>query len=248
MKKRFAKTVRHWLPVREETIKQVRETATELEKHRRNVNISRITGSAVSTGGTAAIITGFALAPVTLGVSFALSIVGAGASVAGGATAAGASIADTAIQKDSLKKIQKQIDYDNLQVEVIRQMAEDIQEEIKHTQDSIQVGSAAAIATQAVTGAARIGNVGMKTAELTTVSTLKIGAAALRVGTAAAKGIAGAALALSIITIPIDLAEIIRSGHNLKKGSQTKAVEKLNTFAVQLEEQMESIKKGANIE
>ena len=236
------------MPVREETIKQVKETATELEKHRRNVNISRITGSTVSTGGTAAVITGFALAPVTLGGSLALSIVGAGASVAGGATAAGASIADTAIQKASLKKIQKQIDDDNMQVEVVRQMAEDIQEVIEHNQDDIQVGSAAAMTTQAVNSAVRVGNVGMKAAELATIGTLEIGAAAFRVGTAAAKGVAGAALALSIITIPIDLAEIIRSGHNLRKGSQTDAVKKLNTFADQLEEQMQSIKEGANIE
>lgn len=214
------------------TIEQVKKTAMELEKHHRNVNISRIAGSIVSTGGNAAII--FALTSVTLGGPLVLPLI---ASAAGGITAAGASIADTAIQKDSLKKIQKQIDYDNLQVKVIRQMVK----EIECTQANIPVGSAAAIAMQAVTGAVPIDNTGMKAAELATFTPLEISRAVFRVGGAAAMSVAEDALCLSIVMIPIDLAEIIRSGDNLRKGSQTEAVEKLNTLAVQLEEQMESI-------
>ena len=218
------------------TIEQVKKTATELEKHHRNVNISRIAGSIVSTGGNAAI--SFALASVTLGGPLVLPLI---ASAAGGITAAGASIADTVINKVIMKKIQKQIDYDNLQVKVIQQMAEDIQEAIERTQANIQVGSAAAIAMQAVTGAVPIDNTRMKAAELATFTPLEISRAVFRVGGAAAMSVAEDALCLSIVMIPIDLAEIIQSGDNLRKGSQTEAVEKLNTLAVQLEEQMESI-------
>ena len=229
------------------TIEQVRETAMKLEKHHRNVNISRIAGSAVSTGGIAAVIAGFALAPVTLRGSLALLLIGAGASAVGGVAAVGASIADTAIQKDSLKKIQKQIDYDNLQVEVIRQMAK----KIDRIQASIQVGSAAAIAMQAVTGAVQIDNAGIKAAELATFTctSKEISTAVLRVGGVATISVTEViALCLSIVMIPIDLAEILRSGDNLRKGSQTEAVEKLNTLAVQLEEQMESIKNKTKID
>ena len=243
LQKRFVETVTEWLHVRKITIEQVRETAMELVKYHHNVNISRITSSIVSTGGTAAITTGFGLAPITFRTSLVLSIVGTFLSVAGGVIAAGASIADTVLEKVIMKKIQKQVDDDNLQVKVIRQMSQDIQDEIEHTQADIQVGSAAALAMQGVPGAVQIGNVGMKVADLATFIT-----AAFRIGGAAALSIARAKLALSIIMIPIDLVEIIRSGHSLRKGSQTESVKELNTLVVELEEQMESIKKGGNIE
>ena len=165
----------------------------------------------------------------------------------GGATAAGASIVDTLIEKSNIKDIQKQLDDDNLQVEVIQQMAKDIQEAIETTQANIQVGSAVTIGIQVVTGAARIGNVGMKATEIAASGTLQLGAAALRAGGSAAKGVARVALGLNIVMIPIDLAEIIRSGYRLRNGSLTEAVEKLNTLAVQLQEQMESLKNETKI-
>ena len=247
LQKRFIATVRHWLQVRKTTIRKVRETAENLEKYHQSVNISRIVGSTVSAVGSGAVIAGFALAPFTLGGSLSVSLLGLGASALGGATTAGASIVDTFIEKSNIKDIQKQLDDDNLQVEVIEQMAKDIQEAIETTQASIQVGSAVAIGIQVVTGAARIGNVGMKATEIAASGTLQLGAAALRAGGSVAKGVAGVALSLNIVMIPIDLAEIIRSGYRLRNGSLTEAVEKLNTLAVQLQEQMESLKNETKI-
>ena len=201
----------------------------------------------MSAVGSGAVIAGFALAPFTLGGSLSVSVLGLGASVLGGATAAGASIVDTLIEKSNIKDIQKQLDDDNLQVEVIQQMAKDIQEAIETTQANIQVGSAVTIGIQVVTGAARIGNVGMKATEIAASGTLKLGAAALRAGGSVAKGVAGVALGLNIVMIPIDLAEIMQSGYRLRNGSLTEAVKKLNTLAVQLQEQMESLKNETKI-
>jgi hypothetical protein len=70
---------------------------------------------------------------------------------------------------------------------------------------------------------------------------LEIGVLALRVGGAAAKGIAAAGIVLNVVLIPIDLAEIIRSGNSIRKGSQTKAIKQLTRTIEQLKEQKADI-------
>ena len=77
----------------------------------------------------------------------------------------------------------------------------------------------------------------MRVAELIAYGNLELGVLALRVGGVAAKGIAAAGIVLNVILIPIDIAEIIRSSHSLRKGSQTKAIKQLTDTVKQLKKQ-----------
>ena len=80
----------------------------------------------------------------------------------------------------------------------------------------------------------------MRVAELIAYGNLEIGIIALRVGGAAAKGIAAAGIVLNVVLIPIDITEIIRSSHSLRKGSQTKAIKQLTDTLKKLKEQKEA--------
>ena len=251
LQKNFTEAVRQWLPVRNRTIQEIKDTAKKLQEHHRNVNISRIAGSTASIAGTGMTILGLGLAPFTLGASLGISAAGIGIAAAGGATVAGASIADIFIEKSNLEDVQKRIDRDFEKVKEIQRIAErmkniiqDIRKKCPEIGDDTFLEVFAAVFTQ---GVFRGSSVGLKIAELVVAGSVGIGASAIRLGGAAAKGIAGAALALNIVLIPIDLIEIVRSGISLGEGSQTRAIEKLNALALELEDQKESIKAQANI-
>ena len=190
-------------------------------------------------------ITGFALAPVTFGGSLGLSIPGIALAVAGGTTAAGASIADIVIQKTNVKQAQKQLkdDYDRLST--IYALAKAIETEINELKQKCKAVSDSELALifgeVIVQGFARTSSVGMKVTELALLSVLEIGATALRVGGAAAKGIAAAGIALNVVLIPIDLIEIVRSSVSLRRGSQTTATKKMDGILTQLVEQKKGI-------
>ena len=251
LQRKFTEAVRQWLPVRIRTIQEIRDTANKLQEHHRNVNISRITGSSASIAGSVMAIVGFALTPVTLGASIGLSAAGIGIAVAGGATVAGASVADVFIEKSNVKDVQNRLDRDFKQVKAIQGIAERIEQiiqEIRKKCPNVSTTTFIAVFAEVFTqGIIQTGRVGIKIAEFIVLGSLEIGAAAFRVGGAAAKGIAGAAIALNIVLIPIDIIEIVRSGISLAKGSQTKAIEKLNALALELENQKESLKAQANI-
>lgn len=210
------------------------------------MNISRITGSAVSIAGGAMAIVGFAIAPLTFGASIGLSISGIALAVAGGGTAAGASIADMVIQKSNVKHAQMQLDRDNNQLKAMIELVETIKNKIDAVQQKCQGVSASqfiAIFGEVFTqGVVRTGNLGMRLAELAVFGTLEIGAAALRVGGAAARGVAAAAIVLNLVLIPIDLIEIVRSSVSLARGSQTRAIQQLTEIVVQLEKQKQAIR------
>ena len=245
MPSEFHTRVEEWIPVREETIQKIKTTTANLKVHHRNVNISRITGSTVSIVGSAMAIAGFAIAPITFGASVGLSVPGIALAVAGGGTAAGASIADTVIQKSNVRQAQEQLrdDYDQLHtIYVIDKVIENnVTIAERHNcrvgKDKL-VGVFGEVLTQ---GFLRASNVGVRVAEIAAFNTLEIGAAAVRVGGAAAKGIAAAGIALNAVLIPIDLIEIVRSSVSLAKGSQTKAIKKLTDIVEQLEEQKKAI-------
>ena len=242
----FRTKVEEWIPVREETTLKIRTTIENLKVHHRNVNISRIMGSTTSIAGSALAITGFALAPVTLGVSIGLSVGGIALAVAGGGTAAGASITDTVIEKSKVKHAQQQIrdDYDQLHtIQVVAKVIKcnattDGREKYLAVGEGKLVAMFGEVLTQ---GFLRASNVGVRVAEIAAFNTLEMGAAALRVGGAAAKGVASAGIVLNAVLIPIDLIEIVRSSISLARGSQTKAIKKLNDIVEQLEQQKEAI-------
>ena len=247
LEKQFTTAVRDWLPVREITIQEVKDTAEKMQEHHRKVNISRITGSTVSIAGTAIAIFGIGLAPFTLGTSLGFSTAGIGLAVAGGTTVAGASIADVFIEKSNMKDVQMRIDRDFEKVKAIQGITEKMEKIIQEIHEKCPNVSTTTLlvifAKVFAQSAFRTGRI----AELVVAGTLGIGASALQLGGAAARGIAGIALALNIVLIPIDIIEIVRSGVSLQKGSQTKAIEKLNALASELETQREKIKERANI-
>ena len=90
-------------------------------------------------------------------------------------------------------------------------------------------------------GSFRFGNLGIRLAELAVFSGLKIGAAALRAGGAAARGVAVAGIVLNMVLIPLDLSEIVRSSISIARGSQTKAMKQLTDLVEQLKLQKEDI-------
>ena len=242
---KFDTQVQQWIPVRDATIEEIEKTIEKLKEHHRNVNIFRITGSSVSIAGSLIAIVGFGLAPVTLGASLGLSVSGIALAVVGGGTAAGASIADTFLQKSNIKHVQDQLAYDYQQLDAISQTAKEIEKVIDGTRQKcpgMSTREFAAVFGEVFTqGIARTTNVAVKLAELGVYSTLEIGAFALRVGGAAARGIAAAGIVLNVILIPIDIAEIIRSSFSLAKGSQTKAIKQLTDTVKQLKKQKAAI-------
>ena len=242
LQRKFTEAVQRWLPVRTITIQKIRDTAKILEEHH-----SKITGSTAAIAGSGMAFLGLVLAPVTLGVSLGLSAAGIGLAAAGGATAAGASSADKFIEKSILEGVQNQIDRDFEKVKEIQRIAErmkniiqDIRKKCPEIKNDTFLEVFTAVFTQ---GVLRRSIVGVKIIDLVVAGFIGIGASALRVGGAAAKGMAGTGLAL----IPIDLIEIVRSGISLGEGSQTKAIKKLNALALDLEDQRESLKEQANI-
>ena len=242
---KFDTQVQQWIPVRNVTIAEVERTIERLTVHHKNVNISRITGSSASIAGSLIAIVGFGLAPVTFGASIGLSVGGIALAAAGGGTAAGASITDIFIQKSKIKHVQDQLDRDYQLLDKISQTAKEIKKEIDGTRrkcPGISTRQFAVIFGEVFTqGIARTTNVAVRLAELGVYGTLEIGVLALRVGGAAAKGIAAAGIVLTVVLIPIDIAEIIRSSISLKKGSQTKAIKQLTDTVKQLKEQKAAI-------
>ena len=248
----FHALIDQWIEIREKTIKDIRGTTEKLQKHHRNINISRITGSGISIAGSLIAILGFGLAPVTFGASIGLSVGGIALAVAGGGTAAGASIADIVIQKSNVKEAQEQLTHDYHLLQEIHEIAEGFQNvsQIDVNQQQSQGVSnteVAAISGEVLgQGLFRTGNLGVRLAEVTAFSTLDIGAAAVRAGGVAARGVAAAGIVLNVVLIPIDLIEIVRSSVSLAKGSQTKAIKRLNEIVQQLEEQLQTIRQIQN--
>ena len=241
-----------WIPVRRSIIQEIQTTIANLQVHHKNVNISRIFGSTTSIAGSLIAILGFGLAPVTFGASVGLSVGGIALAVAGGGTAAGASIADIFIQKFNVNHAQEQLRRDYDQFYEIREVAEEIQTRYQIEADQQQFQGVSNTEAAAVSGEAlgqgfiRASNVGLRVAEVAAFSTLDIGAAALRTGGAAIRGVAAVGIVLNVVLIPIDLIEIIRSSVSLAKGSQTRAIRRLNEAVQQLEEQLETVRQIRN--
>ena len=243
---RYQRAVAEWVPLRQQSIENVQKIVEELPKHHKNVNISRITGSAASIGGSIVAIVGFALTPVTLGASLGLSIAGIGVAVAGGATAVGASIADTVIERHNIKGIQNKLDDDFKKLKELNDLAEELKRIVEETERQCPTLKSSEVfglfTVSALNFGVRAGNIAFKAAELGVVGGLEIGVIALRSASIAARAISGVAIGASALLIPIDLAEIIRSIYSMAKhNNKTKSVRKLEEYVDELIEQKERI-------
>ena len=113
LQEKHNESVCEWIKERKTTITIIRNIATSLVTHRRNVKITRITGSVAAIAGTSITILGFALTPVTFGGSIALTIVGTSIGTAAGLTSIRASITDMILTKSEVGEAQRQLQYTN---------------------------------------------------------------------------------------------------------------------------------------
>ena len=244
-----------WIGVREVTIKMMRDTADEIDKHYKNVNISRIAGAGTAIVGGAMALGGGIATLVTAGVATPITapVIAAGTvmSFAGGTTSAGASIVDMIISKVKLSDVQKQIDTDNKKLEeliqqkkVVEEITELLQKRINSSRENKDVlGAFTATTTvgRVGSGAVAICATGKGAAKLVLESGAQVGkvgggiakggAAAARFGRAALQGAAVGSIALEAVVIPLNIAEIVVSGISLYKGSETKASRQLREKA-----------------
>ena len=242
-----------WIAMRKQTIKMMRDTADEIDKHYKDINISRIVGASTAVAGGlmavgGAIVTLETAAPITAPVIAA----GVGISIAGGGISAGASFADVIISKLKLSDVQKQIDADN---EMLQQMVQH-SSEIKKIEEAIQrhsspsheskvVEATISSIAQAGSGVPDISYAEGKGANKLGEIALKTGKHAALVGKMGDGGAAGSVAlqgdAMAASVIPLNIAEIVMNGISLFKGSETKASHKLREKANKYEEQMNVI-------
>ncbi len=241
----FREAVRIWAPIREKAIKDIEAKITDLIKHRRNANIAKVTGGATSIGGSILAVVGFALTPVTFGVSLGLGIGGVAIATAGGFTAAGASIVDIVIQKCE-KGVQALLDEDYEKLKPIRELAKEMLKDMEETEercDGVDEKAIFEFFTLVIAPAlVRGGNIGTKVAETAILGALEIGAAALRVAGTAARVVAIAGVVINAALIPIDM---ILIGMTLKNvigdKNASRAVDNLRKQITELQETKKEI-------
>ena len=246
LQKKRRDLVCEWKGRREATIKTMRTTADNLVTHRRNVNISRITGSLAAIGGSGIAILGFALTPVTFGASLGLTIAGAGIAAAGGLTAAGASIVDTVITKTGVREAQAQLEFDqdklkdiDLVQDQIKEQNDRIREKCPDLKD-VDIFRITDVFSYAQ-GIAKVGNLAFRVGEAAGISAVEFGSLGLRAAGVVARGVATAGIILNVVIIPLDIIEIVRSGWNIKKGNESEASIKLREKANEFEQQKNEI-------
>lgn len=98
-------------PAIDKLLQELKHLVTEAEKLRRDILISKTTGTSVATLGSVLTIIGFCIAPLTLGISaVVLPAVGVSFAVAGAGTNIAASIADSFLSKDQAVKISDKLE------------------------------------------------------------------------------------------------------------------------------------------
>ena len=124
-----------WMNMRKQSLRMMRDTADKIDKHYKNVNISRIVGAGTAIAGGAMALGGSIIILATAGLAAPVTapIIAAGTamSIAGGGTSAGASIADIIISKLKLSDVQKQIDADNEMLEKLIKVKSEMKGNIK---------------------------------------------------------------------------------------------------------------------
>ena len=98
------------------------------------------------------------------------------------------------------------------------------------------------VAVEAGATALRVGNQALEIGG----GVARAGATAARVGRVALQGVAIAGVALEVVLIPINIAEIVMSGMSLYRGSETKASHQLRKTAKELNTQKNEILKITN--
>ena len=219
LQKKFQRCVNEWKEEREKTIRMFQEIAQKLEEHRKNVNISRITGSAAGVGGVSIAAVGAVLALFTFGASIPLMITGGAIAGVGSVTASGASIADRVLSNSGLKEAQEQIEHDNRKLRALRKIQVQITEQNKKISEKCPDLKDEDIAK--VTGVFSSIVVEVKSAELAAID--------------------DGYVVLRTLTATINILEIVRSGRDVHYETNSEATKELRSKADELEENKKEI-------
>ncbi|KAL8612647.1 hypothetical protein ACOMHN_044588 [Nucella lapillus] len=197
----------------------LRMAAFQLDKHTRNISIARVAGGSLALAGGITAIVGFALIPVTFGLSALVAgITGARIAAAGGLAAGGASVAKIFIEKLKKKPL----------VDRWNQFKEDLRREL--LERNPEVYQRMAVDARARIGEAA-GNVGVA------AGAIRGGAAAAQAGVVAERALAvEAAVAARVAAAWLRLYDIIDGSVDLYKGTGSTAGDYLRQLAAFLDE------------
>ncbi|PVD20122.1 hypothetical protein C0Q70_20616 [Pomacea canaliculata] len=186
-----------------------REIIEDLNKHHKNVNISRVAGSsvAIATGGTAA---GLAIAaPFTLGVTLIPAIVLGIVSGVSGAVSVGASVTGHFIKKHNVKEVQRKWEEFRLKF-LERHNVKDITDmNARESGDAVEGVGAVGVVARSAGGVAGGILRGVKAAG------------------AAARAASPILIAAGFVALPLDLIDLVSAAHSLDKDTPSPASKSL---------------------
>jgi len=245
-------------------IVELRSLQEELDKHHRNVNIAKVSGTSTSLVGTALIIGGFIGSFFTFGASLGLSIAGGAISTAGAITA-GATLTEWGIIKQSMKDIQKKIDHDlELHNELVvllselgrldRNLIHNGNRQVLNKFDSYGITEQDTFSLMTLVRALSSGMKLDNGSDIPIIRHLRSTAAVVSTSTASAQILtksAGRALmsgmsnvgkaffvagfVLSVVTVPLDIYCLVSDSKELHTNAKSATSEKMKTIIQQLE-------------
>ena len=214
------------------TVQLLRSLADEIQKHHKNANIAKLTGTSASLVGSGLMIGGSIAAFFTFGASLMVTAVGVGITAAGGVTAGGSALVESLLSKSNVKIVQKALDDDRKLVEKIKELLRKINRASEIEQVYFKAGSATmAIASTMKTTATAAYKIG-KSASVNGGETL------FKTLGNAAKGFHIAGLTLSIVLIPVDVYSLVTTSMDVHKGSIPDVVKDIRKTADDLEAEL----------
>lgn len=230
------------IKLRAATVAELKKIKEDIFNVCQNARRSKMAGAITSLvgGGLAAI--GFGLIPVTFGGSVALSVLGAGVGVAGGAVSIASTVTDKVMSKGKLKQAQAVIDIDKQLTEQVNELFARLQkilEFIQRKEPGTTRERAIALLLQGHQ-LVRVGAVAVRGAQITR-TVIQGSVFALKVAGPAARGIAVVGGVAAVLTIPLDLYELISNSLKLYKRSDTEATKWFDKQLESLEAQQQEI-------
>ena len=240
-----------WLDMREVTINILKEKRDTIIQVCQDARKARIAGSATSLVGGAIAIAGLALAPVTLGASIGVSVAGAAIGATGGVILVTSTATEHLISQSKLKKANSVIQVDKQLSEMANKLSEEVDKVVTQVYERAPYSKEAIANTllqgtqlvRAGTIAAKGGLVGATAARVGATTVLQGGIFAARVGGAAVRGVAIAGGVVSVLIIPLDIAELIYNSYKLHKQSKTDIVQVFDAHLEELESQKAEVEK-----
>ncbi|XP_033827743.1 uncharacterized protein LOC117375529 [Periophthalmus magnuspinnatus] len=209
-------------PRMQQFLKELEETAVQLDRMNMGARISSVTGSSVGAVGGILSIIGLALIPVTAGASLALTLTGVGLGVTSGVNSAVTTATEVGVnhtqQKRASETFQKFMeDVSNVQDCLLEVIQQTVDGPIIHPTTGVAMcAGVASAATKAAAAALR--NTPRVAAELPDV-----GQAVAQVPLALSRGARGGFIALNALFLGMDVFFIVKDSMSLARGSETKA-------------------------